>query len=160
MSNVGSHLKHIMHTPKKLLALLFCFTLVGVTFAGPYTDKLSTCFSGNNSGKDRKQFARLMFVSMAAHPEMRDLAGPLKDAKEEASREVGKMVTRLLAENCTAQAKAVIKNEGGGSFQESFGVLGQLAMQELMSSKEVSIAIGSFENYIDKTKVQNALVEK
>jgi hypothetical protein len=149
-----------MQSIRPIIISLLTIIAAGQAMAGPYTDKLSSCFADNTSGRDRKQFARWMFVAMSEHPEMHDIASLTKNTKDSVSQEVGKMVTRLLTENCTDQAKAAIQNEGGASFQGAFGVLGQLAMQELLSAPEVNAAMSSFESHIDREKVQKALSPK
>ncbi len=125
--------------------------------AGPAVDALSECMADNSSGRDRKDLARWVFVAMSAHPEMRDIAGSLDSARESTNQTMGKLVTRLLAESCPEQTRAAMQQEGSVALQISFGVLGQLAMQELMSSQAVSASVGGFEKYIDKEKVEPIL---
>ncbi|WP_310446971.1 hypothetical protein [Thiobacillus sp.] len=144
----------------KIVIGVLCSLFSTIALAGPYTDQLSSCFADSTSGKDRKQFAKLMFVAMAEHPEMRSFAPISQKVKGEASQSAGLLITRLLTESCAAQARAAVQNEGSASFQGAFGILGQLAMQELLSAQEVNAALGSFEMYIDRAKVQSALAPK
>jgi len=150
--------KH-MNTKSILLGALL--GLYGATtFAGPYTDQLSSCLADNTSGKDRKQLAKWMFVAMATHPEMRALANLTQETKDETSRSVGVLVTRLLSEACAVQTRSAVQKEGGSALQGSFSVLGQLAMQELLTNQDVNGSVASFEKYVDRAKVQSALTQK
>lgn len=114
---------------------------------------LSVCVAEGASGKDRKDLARWMFVAMAAHPDMRAIASVPAAATEDASRAAGELFTRLLAETCPAQVKAAMQAGGPMAIQAAFQVLGQLAMQELMSDKDVLASMAILERYIDKQKL-------
>lgn len=46
---------------------------------------------------------------------------------------------------------------GQVAFQSAFSVLGQLAMQALMTDKDVNASMGLLEKYIDGAKVQSVL---
>jgi hypothetical protein len=93
---------------------------------------------------------------MAAHPEMRELANPSQEAKESASRLTGQLLTRLLTDNCIAQVKSVSKDDMNKAFVASFEFLGRLAMQELMTNKDVSASISGIDRYVDKAKLDSA----
>ncbi len=65
--------------------------------------------------------------------------------------------TKLLSESCPTQAKTAMQAEGSAAMQTAFGTLGQLAMQELMSNREVNAAMSEFEQFVDQKKVQSAI---
>ncbi|MEC5384089.1 hypothetical protein VVD49_00055 [Uliginosibacterium sp. H3] len=141
-----------------LISLVALFGYPAV--AGPYTTAAGTCLTDNTTGKERKELARWIFMAMAAHPEMRDLTTASAEARDKTDQSMGKLVTRLLSENCAAQTRAAVKNEGSESLKAAFGILGQLAMQEIMSNAEVNASIGGFEKYLDKQKLESALSTK
>jgi hypothetical protein len=117
-------------------------------------DVLSNCLAENTSGKDRKDLATWVFLSMAAHPEIKQFAsGTAPTASIDSARTMGALVTRLLTESCADQARAVFKTGGAtSSFQLAFQKLGQLAMQELMTDKSVNESMGLFERYLDQSR--------
>ena len=121
--------------------------------AGPPSDALSRCLADNTTGRDRKELARWVFVAMAAHPEIQDLAGQTGKAREDTSRYVGGLVTRLLTESCTQEARTAFQSEGSAAFKVAFGSLGQLAMQELMTNPQVSSSFSNIEKYVDQKKL-------
>jgi hypothetical protein len=94
---------------------------------------------------------------MSSHPELSDIAGSIEGTRENVDRSMGKLVTRLLAESCPEQTRSAVQREGNMALQIAFGVLGQLAMQELMSNRSVAESVGRFEQYIDKEKVEPVL---
>lgn len=58
----------------------------------------------------------------------------------------------------TATAVVVAALAGGAAALESgFQMLGQLAMQELMTNPQVAGTLGSIEKYVDRTRIDAAL---
>lgn len=138
------------------LALGLLLSLAPPARAQVEVQALSACIAEGASAKDRKDLARWMFVSMAAHPDMRAITSVPATATESASRAAGELLTRLMAETCPAQVKAAMQVGGAMAIQTAFQVLGQLAMQELMSDKDVLATMGILERYIDKQKLEAA----
>ena len=139
-----------------LLATL-ALTVSVPALAGPYAQAMGSCLADNTTGKERKDLARWIFSAMATHPEMRDLSNATEQTREGISQSVGQLVTRLLTDNCADETRTAIQQEGSTALKDAFASLGTLAMQELMSNKEVNAAISSFEQYVDRKKLQEAL---
>ena len=142
-----------------LLTLSLCLIAVSGQ-AQPTVDAFSKCLADNTNGKERKDLARWLFVAMGAHPEMRAIATISATAPQDSSMAAGQLFTKLIAEACPAQAKAAVAAVGPTAFQTGFSVLGQLAMQELMTDKDVTAGMGLLQKYIDTSKVQSALGSK
>jgi hypothetical protein len=124
--------------------------------AQPQADALGTCLADNTSGKDRKDLARWIFLSMAAHPEIKQYAGAsASTAADESSRTIGALVTRLLTESCVNETRAVVKAGESAALEQAFQNLGQLAMQELMSDKSVHESMGLVARYLDQKRFQD-----
>lgn len=128
--------------------------------AGTATDALSTCLADNTTGKDRKEMARWVFVGMASHPEIKMLSNVTQAKRDELDKSMATLVTRLMTENCLVQARSAMEKDGGEAFKVAFGVVGQLAMQELMSNPNVNASFSDFAKYIDKEKVNSAFSSK
>src|ERR1035437_3924492 len=128
--------------------------------AGSDTDALATCLADNTTGKDRKDMARWVFVGMSAHPEIRSLSNVTEKDRDDLDKMMTVMLTKLMTENCPSQAKAAMQNEGNAAFQAAFGVIGKLAMQELMSNPEVNSSFTKFSKYIDKNKMDSVFSKK
>jgi hypothetical protein len=145
----------------KALALATAVSFAFIAPAKAQTDSFANCLADNTTGKERKLLARWIFTAMAAHPEIKDLANVTPQASDEVSRELGALVTRLLAESCKEETKAVAaKGNAAVAMRTAFENLGRLAMAEIMSNPDVSAAIGKFEPYMDKAKLQAALSGK
>lgn len=128
--------------------------------ASPNTDALGKCLSDNTTGKDRKDLARWIFVGMSAHPELGTVAKASPQNIEAAQRTMGSLFTRLIADQCSQQMNAVVQSDGSEGIKVAFEYLGRMAMQELMTNQEVNAAMGGFERYIDKEKVNKVVSPK
>lgn len=127
--------------------------------AGPAADALGTCLSDNTTGRERKDMARWIYVGMSAHPDMQTLSKVTDANRDELDRMMATIFTRLVTENCRAQAKVALEKEGAASFQTAFGAIGKLAMQELMTNPEVSASFSKYSKYLDTNKI-NAVFSK
>ena len=145
---------------KRLIVTALGVVLNASATAGDYTNALSSCLADSTTGKDRRDLARWIYVAMSQHPEMGRLSLIPAEAKEDAFKTTGSLVTRLLSENCAPQAREAIKHEGPASFQAAFEVLGRLAMQELMTNGDVNAAISNIGRYADRKKLDAALSER
>lgn len=126
------------------------------SFAGQATDALVVCMTDHTTGKDRKDMARWIFVGMAGHPEIQHLSNVTEKDREELDMKLAAIVTRLLTENCKAQTKVALENEADGApLKTTFGILGQLAMQELMNNSSVQAEFTRFAKYLDKEKFKS-----
>lgn len=141
---------------KKAIMLLALFAASAASQANQTVEDFSRCISENSTGKDRKALARWLFVSMGAHPEMRAIA-PTPTANEDASRFAGELFTRLLADSCATQTQAAVRAVGPIAVQQAFTVLGQLAMQELMTDKDVAAGMASLQKHLDTKKLESVL---
>ena len=143
----------------RLIVVTFALLLALPTIAQTQGDDLGKCLADSTTGRDRKDLARWMFVAMAAHPEIRDLANPSQDVAEEASRAMGVLVTRLLTESCPKEVQAVASGEGSQAMRRAFETLGRVAVVEIMSNAEVTASISGFERHVDRRKI-NAVLGK
>jgi hypothetical protein len=121
--------------------------------ASPLSDAAGRCLGDNTTGKERKELARWVFIAMAAHPEIKSLSNASAEVGIEASKATARLFTRLIAENCPAEISALVKAEGPQSLRYAFEILGQIAMQELMTNKEVSASLTGFEQYTDRPRI-------
>jgi|SRR5882672_10802892 len=144
----------------KCIAFAFALVISLPAVAQSQGDLLGKCLADNTTGKDRKDLARWIFVAMAAHPEIRDLASISQEAGDKTSRAMGALVTRLLTESCPKEVQAVARGEGSQAMKRAFETLGQLAMLELTSNAEVAASVAGFERYVDKAKLNAVFAGK
>ncbi len=143
--------------PTRVLALIL-FGSAAVASAQTPIQSLSQCLGDNTSGRERKELARWIFLGISAHPENRQFASQAaRDATDVTDKAVAATFTRLLTQSCVTQARAATKEGGAAAIQAGFETLGRLAMQELMSDKEVSSRMSAFEKHFDRKKLNSAL---
>ena len=145
--------------PKAIISVLMILLSLSA-HAGPQSDALGTCLTDNTNGKERKELARWIFTAISAHPEMRDLSNISKQDREKSNKAMATIVMRLLTDNCATQARDAVKAEGGEGLESSFKVLGQLAMQEIMSNQSVSTSIADYVKFLDQKKLNSTLTHE
>lgn len=123
-----------------------------ICHANQEAQALGVCLTDSLNGKERKKLAKWIYFGLSAHSTIKPYSTVSENDLEESDKYVGTLITRLLTENCPAQAKSAYDKGGAGAFEYAFGVVGQVAMQEIMAESNVSQALQSFENYLDKEK--------
>ena len=104
--------------------------------------------------------AKWVFFAMAAHPEIKEFARVPEQVKDATDKQIALVVTRLLTEDCLAEAKAGFKQEGQAAIVSAFELVGKVAMQELMTNKDVLESIGDYAKYLDNEKMRQISAEK
>jgi hypothetical protein len=139
-----------------LLCVILATSLLPISaYCGEAAEELGVCLSDSLTGKERKTLARWIFIGMAAHPEMKPYTNVPDQAVDEIDQLVGELVTRLMTSDCPQQARKAVKDEGSAAIEYAFGLVGQVAMQELMMNQEVSQTLGAFEKYLDQEAIQS-----
>jgi hypothetical protein len=147
-----------MRNPLVTVTVAFVMATVATTsIAQSATESLGRCVADSTTGKERKDLARWLFTAMAAHPEIKSMSKVTEVDLDQASRSAAATFTKLLADTCAKESKAAMAAGGPAALQVGFGVLGQMAMQELTSHPQVAAAMGSLDKYIDKARIDAAL---
>ena len=146
---------------RNLIAVLLSLAFLSQTHASasPLSDTLGNCLKDNTSGKERKELARWVFLSMTVHPEMRSLSHATDATRTESSKAMAALVTRLLTTNCKAEARAAFQAKDPQGLQSAFASLGQVAMMELTTNPDVAAAVGGYVQFLDTKKLE-ALILK
>ena len=139
--------------------LVSLVALSSPTFAATPTEAFSVCLVDSLNGKERKVFARLVFFSMAAHPEIESYSKIKKSDLENASKSIGKIFTRLLTVDCPKELKTANASDPL-AIQKAFELVGQVAMQELMTNGAVAEAMAGFGKHADMQAIQKLLSSK
>ena len=148
-----------MKTAIKIVALTTCL-LAGlpVTAATP-TDTLSGCLVDAMNGRERKNLAKWVFLAMAAHPDLKPYSNATANDITESNQFVGTLITRLLTEDCPNELKSATDVDPL-ALQNSFRLVGQVAMQELMTNQETVKALTDYVQYTDQDKINAILGNK
>ncbi len=148
------------------IKVIILATIIGSTWfsetalAEQSSESLGVCMVDSMTGKERKQIAQWLFFAMAAHPDMQEFSEVTENAQKKANEFIGKLLTRLLTENCPTQAKQAMEKNGSVAMNGAFELVGKVAMQELMTNKDVTDSISGFEKFVDKEKINSVMSGK
>jgi hypothetical protein len=149
-------------TMKKELIILIITLSFGIVFSLPANanpQALGTCLVDSLNGKERKQLAKWIYFSIAAHPEMKSYSNISIDIRTDTDKYVGALVTRLLVEDCGSQLRDAQKMDPRAA-QKAFEMVGRVAMQEVMTNPDVATSISNYVRYVDQDRINSVLVEK
>ncbi|MDG6078404.1 hypothetical protein E3U23_04265 [Erythrobacter litoralis] len=116
--------------------------------------KLGQCLVGKSNGEDRILIAQWMGASMAMSPAMQEIVTVDPEVKDRIDREMAETFTRLMAEDCREQMATLIKGRDAAGIQAASGMLGQMAMQELLRDPKAMEALIAYAKYIDPAMMQ------
>lgn len=117
----------------------------------------ASCLVDKTSGEDRKALVTWVYLAMSKHPEINSLSAITPEREQTIKQNVGKTMTRLLADDCGAQMKALFAEHGPSAIAEPFEVLGKVAMQELMTDPAVNQIFAGITDYVDQERLEQAL---
>lgn len=143
-----------------LLALPIAFAVSTASHAGLYADDMSRCLVSQTSSKDKTDLIRWIFAVTALHPDVSTLVKVTDGQRSDINRQIGKLLERLLTQSCRKQTQEALKYEGSVAFQLSFQVLGQVAMQEMMSNQSVRNGFAEIGKHVDEKKMKELVPAK
>ena len=135
-----------------LILLLIIATNPITTYANQASQKLGVCLVDSLNGKERKELAKWIYFGMSTHSTIKPYSKATQKDFDNMNKYVGALITRLLTTNCPVIANKALKESGSSALEFAFGVLGKVAMQELMTEPGVTKALGAFEKYLDRDK--------
>lgn len=138
--------------------------IMGIIVAAPAlsdtsANNLGRCMVDALNGKERKQLAKWIFFAVAAHPEINSYSSATAKDINESDKNIGKLITRLLTSDCADELKISNKSDPL-AIQKSFELVGQVAMQELMTDQNVMKAVTNYAQYTDQVKINSLLNKK
>ena len=120
------------------------------------TNILGTCLIDALNGKERKKLAKWIFLAMAAHPDISVFSNASKKEVDSTDQYLGNLITRLLVEDCPSELK-LANDSDPLAMQNAFELVGQVAMQEIMTNQSVMRAITGYAKYADTEKISSIL---
>lgn len=137
--------------------VLAIMLVVGLpVIADSSTNELANCLVDNLNGKERRNLAIWIFLSMAAHPEIKSYSNVNKKDVKESDEFVGKLITRLLTVDCSHSLKKAHSSDPL-AMQKAFELVGKVAMQELMTNQDVMKSLINYAQYADVEKINKIL---
>lgn len=128
-----------------------------VAQAGPYADGMAKCLVASTSAEDKSALVQWIFVMMALHPDVNQLANVSDTQRTDLSQRIAAIFETLLTKSCLTETRDAIKYEGSSTIEASFSVLGQVAARELFTDPGVVGGMSEFGKMLDQEKVQSAI---
>jgi hypothetical protein len=141
----------------KTFALAFTLLNCSIASAGPYADALGKKLVSATTSAEKIILVRWMFTAMSLHPDLKDLSSVTPQQRTEANKALGKMITRMLTENCLTEAREAVKYEGPAAISSAFQLFGQVAARELFGNSKVAEGLSELNKVIDPEIFKKAL---
>ncbi len=116
--------------------------------ASPMALALGQCVVGMTTGNDRVLVARWLGSSISSSPELADVVKVDQAAREAIDREMANLFVRLFTQDCFDEARPIVLANDLQSVEMAFGMLGEVAMRELMTDPLATQAMTSYANHI------------
>lgn len=139
----------------KLMSLVFalaCALSPAPSWAqtpSPAAQALSACITRSTSSEDHIVLVRWIFVAMARHPSVSELATISDPQRVEANRAMGALVNRLLLDACPNETRLAFQTDGQRALEVPFGALGETAMTGIMGHADVNAAVVEMTSYLN-----------
>jgi hypothetical protein len=140
---------------KKIFAFLLLLNFSAFTQAGPFTDRLSVCLVQNTSTPEKQVLLTWVYAAMSAHPKVYEMSNVTLEQGDEISKQMAEIFNELITVRCKDETIEAFRYEGQATFEESFQVLGEVAMTELMTNNKVNSYMEGFTKYLDTEALEN-----
>lgn len=137
-------------------SLFMAVVLLGVTqiaSAGPTVDQLSDCLVKSTTATDKTAVLQWTFVALSVHPDLKAYSNVTDEQRTQLDKKLAQTLQRILVEQCSTQAKAVIQAEGLQAVGDSFQELGSITGEEILKNPEVKQQLKGVVRYLDLNKL-------
>ncbi|ANF81266.1 hypothetical protein A3K93_03010 [Acinetobacter sp. NCu2D-2] len=135
-----------------LLASTMMFTAQTAS-ASIAQEQLSSCLVKATTAADKTSVLQWTFAALATHPDLKAFAQVSEAQKEQLDKNFAAVVQRILVEQCSTQAKAVIQADGVEGIGASFQELGQITGEEILKNPEIKSQLKGVLKYLDLNKL-------
>ena len=116
--------------------------------ANPAALELGQCLVGQTTGNDRLLMARWIGISLSSSPQLADSVTVDADEKLSVDKGMAALYVRLLTRDCVEQVGPLVVAGDQRAIETGFGMLGEIAMRELMSNPQAQAAMMGFTSHI------------
>ena len=154
-----SRQKDIVSRPRfsaKISVLLIVMALLGTTqiaIAGPTVDQLSNCLVKATTATDKTTVLQWTFAALSVHPDLKAYSNITEEQRTQLDQKLAQTLQRILIEQCSVQAQAVIQAEGLQAVGDSFQELGSITGEEILKNPEVKQQLKGVVRYLDLNKL-------
>ena len=143
---------------KKLLGQIALATslslgVVATTQASTTVDALSQCLVQGTTPSDKTTVLQWTFAALAQHPDLNSMSSISATQKEQLDKNLAQVLQRILVEQCSTQAKAVIQAEGFEAVGTSFQELGTITGNEILKTPQVKNQLNGVLKHVDMGKL-------
>lgn len=111
---------------------------------------LSQCVALRTSGADRLLTARWFFAVLSKSPQIVDLSATTKIDTAQLDKGFAALLTRIVTKDCIAEIRPLAAIDVKAAFGAVGAALGEIAMQEMLSGKEVDQAVEAYTKYLSQ----------
>lgn len=107
----------------------------------PADDPLSRCFTAHATAADKLTLARWAYAMMSANPKIAPIAPFTQAQRDGYSAAAGRILSRLMVQDCHAEAVGAMRRDGTASLSDAFGALAQASVQDVLLDPSVAAAL-------------------
>jgi hypothetical protein len=122
--------------------------------AGIYADDLAKCLVRSTSASDQQALVFWIYSAMSSHPQVRPFSKLTEADQLKTSKSAAELMQRLITADCRRETVEAFRYEGTGTMEAAFGVLGQVAVRNLMNEPAVGETLEGMAAYLDKDALQ------
>lgn len=143
-----------MRHPVLTIVFLLGLAMPMAARAGVYGDDLSRCLVSHTKEDDQIVMAQWIFGIMSVHPNVSAIATVDEEARTGTTKKMAQIFQTLLTESCRDETAKAMKYEGSQALNESFKMLGGIAMKTLLANPKVEAEAQAFAKYLDEAKLK------
>lgn len=144
-------------TPRSILKTTLLASSLLLTaqmaLASTVQDQLSSCLVKSTTAADKTAVLQWTFAALSTHPDLKAFTQVSDVQKEQLDKNFAAVVQRILVEQCSTQAKAVIQADGIEGIGASFQELGQITGEEILKNPEIKSQLKGVLKYVDLNKL-------
>lgn len=140
----------------QLCSAVLAIALLGTApfaLAGPTVDQLSDCLVKSTTATDKTTVLQWTFAALSVHPDLKAYSHITAEQRTQLDQKLAQILQRILVEQCSVQAKAVIQTDGLQAVGDSFQELGSITGEEILKNPEVKQQLKGVVRYIDLNKL-------
>lgn len=124
-----------------------------MTSASTTGDQLSECLMKSTTAADKTAVMQWTFTALAAHPDLKAYSNVTDAQRDALDQKLATVLQRIIVEQCSTQAKAVIQTEGLQAVGDSFQELGRSTGEQILKNSEVKDQLKGVVRYLDLNKL-------
>jgi hypothetical protein len=116
--------------------------------ASPGAAALGRCVIGMTTGNDRLLISRWIGMGLASAPQLEGLVTVDVEARDMLDRELAALFVRLFTQDCVEETRPLVRAGDQASVQVAFGMLGEIAVGELIRDPRAAAIMSNYVRYI------------